>query len=97
MIEDLINIKFISKRVLAHSWNLILKFLSPYNYYSAMGSLTLTDIPYEVFTDHILPLCSLKELGALSMVATELWPLGKDESLWKYFYIQGLKGAIPKD
>ena len=62
-----------------------------------MGSLTLTDIPYEVFTDHILPLCSLKELGALSMVATELWPLGKDESLWKYFYIQGLKGAIPKD
>jgi hypothetical protein len=54
----------------------------------------LTDIPFEVFTDFILPLIGLKEVGGLAMMCHSLKDFCDDNSVWRHLYLRTIRVKI---
>ena len=56
--------------------------------------VTLNDIPFEVFMTYLLPLISIKEVGALSMVNTMWRDVCDDNETWKNIYMRTIAFKI---
>jgi hypothetical protein len=57
-------------------------------------SPSLDDIPFEVVLYYLLPLLSIKEVGALAMVSTIWWNICNDNEIWKNLYLRTIRARI---
>lgn len=55
---------------------------------------SLAEIPFEVFTESILPYLGVKEVGALATMCKALKDLCDDNSLWKILYLRTIRAHI---
>lgn len=55
---------------------------------------TFNDIPFEVFMAYLLPLISIKEIGALSMVNKVWKDTCDDQETWKNLYLRTIRADI---
>jgi hypothetical protein len=55
---------------------------------------SLAEIPFEVFTESILPYLGVKEVGALATMCQALKDLCDDNSLWKILYLRTIRAHI---
>lgn len=59
-----------------------------------MDDATFDDIPYEAFTEYILPQLSIKEVGVLSMVNSCWKTMADEQEVWKILYLRTIRVDI---
>lgn len=59
-----------------------------------MDDATFNDIPYEVFTEYILPQLSIKEVCSLSMVDSCWKTMTDEQEVWKILYLRTIRVNI---
>jgi len=55
---------------------------------------TLTDIPFEVFLDALVPHLEVKEIGSLTMVSKDLKGSCDDNLVWREMYLRTIPRVI---
>ena len=56
--------------------------------------MSILDVPYETFTEYILPHITLKEVGALAMMCKDLKAFCDDNNVWKILYLRTVDWKI---
>ena len=56
--------------------------------------MSLVDVPYETFTEFILPHITVKEVGALAMMCRDLKAFCDDNDVWKILYLRTVDWKI---
>ena len=56
--------------------------------------MSIVDVPYETFTEFILPHITVKEVGALAMMCTDLKAFCDDNDIWKILYLRTVDWKI---
>ena len=56
--------------------------------------MSILDVPYETFTEYILPHITVKEVGALSMMCKDLKAFCDDNDVWKILYLRTVNWKI---
>ena len=56
--------------------------------------MSIVDVPYETFTEYILPHITVKEVGALAMMCTDLKAFCDDNDIWKILYLRTVDWKI---
>ena len=56
--------------------------------------MNLSNIPFDVFRDLILPLITISDLGALTMVDKSLKDLCDNNDIWKIIYMGTIRAKV---
>ena len=56
--------------------------------------VNISNIPYEVFLNFILPLITIKEVGCMAMMDTVWRDMCSDNEVWKALYLRTLKSKV---
>ena len=56
--------------------------------------MSIVDVPYETFTEYILPHITVKEVGALAMMCKDLKGFCDDNETWKVLYLRTVSWKI---
>jgi hypothetical protein len=60
-------------------------------------SVSMNDIPYEVFLNYILPLIGVKDIGTLSIVSPIWRDMCKEQDVWRTLYLRTTPAKITDD
>jgi hypothetical protein len=60
-------------------------------------SVSMNDIPYEVFLNYILPLIGIKDIGTLSIVSPIWRDMCKEQDVWRTLYLRTTPAKITDD